>query len=126
MVHLAVFCGLRYGEIVGLTCSAIDFHRRVIKVRNSLTAWDELKEPKTRSGLRDVPMPSHLWKLLEDWLSRFYIPNDRILVFRRKSGGTIASRHFFTCHWRPLLARSGLHSESDNFHFHALRHFAAS
>jgi integrase len=125
-VHLAAFCGLRWGEIMGLTRAAVDLDGRLIKVRHSLTDWDELKSPKTPAGVRDVPMPCHLRDMLRDWLARFYVENPRDLVFCTSSGGRVSAANFHAEFWRPLLARAGLIRDGNNLHFHALRHFAAS
>lgn len=126
-VHLAAFCGLRYGEIMGLTVGNLDLDARVIEVRHNLTVWSELKSPKTAAGRRDVPLPSHVVDMLRDWLRDFYLPNERNLVFRTAQGGDMACTNFHKLCWRPLLGRAGLLAEGgDQFHFHALRHFAAS
>lgn len=124
-VHLAACCGLRWGEIMGLTRPAIDHGGNMIMVRHSMTDWDELKAPKTPAGVRDVPMPRHLRDMLDDWLARFHVENSRDLVFCTSSGGRIIYAHFHKG-WRFLLARAGLVRDGNNLHFHALRHFAAS
>ena len=123
VVSLAAFCGLRWGEIVGLTLDNILFEERVIRVRHSLTAEDVLKGPKTRAGKRDVPMPDHIAKMLSEWAAHHYIDNDRRLFFRAKLGGKLCSGWFHKAHWHPLLIRAGI---KEKYHFHALRHFAAS
>lgn len=131
--HLAAFCGLRYGEIAGLTVPNIDFDRREIRVRHSLTHWDQLKVPKTPSGVRNVPMPEHVVEMLRRWLEQGYIPNPRQLVFRVRvsrtdqgPGGMIHPGTFHASYWQPLLREAGLENVEDRYHFHALRHFAAS
>ncbi len=126
MVNIAAFCGLRFGEITGLTVENVDFGRQTIKVRHSLTCDDELKEPKTRAGVRDVPMPGHVSRMIQDWITRHYLPNDRGLIFRTKFGEPFHHSNFHGRFWRPLLKRAGLYNEDKPFHFHALRHFAAS
>lgn len=124
-VHLAAFCGLRLGEINGLTIENVDLKARVVRVRHSLTAWDELKGPKTEAGVRDVPLPLHLAGLLREWVARRYVPNARNLLFRTPAGGRIDNGNL-SAMWRGLLDRAGLLAEGEGFHFHALRHFAAS
>ena len=125
-VHVAAFCGLRWGEISALTVSHVDIDRRTIRVRHSLTAWDELKGPKTQAGIRDVPLPPHVVALFREWLATFYRENERGLLFTgRHSGRGASSSNFHEKQWHPLLKRAGLH-DADPFHFHALRHFAAS
>ncbi|MFG1461740.1 site-specific integrase [Xanthobacter sp. DSM 24535] len=126
-VHLAVFCGLRFGEISGLTLPCINIDDRVVHVRHSLTDFDELKAPKTRAGVRDVPMPSHVANLLSEWLQQFAVGNERGLIFRQKSGTMHSPSNFHRGDWRPLLRLSGLLADGEEvLHFHALRHFAAS
>ena len=125
-VHLAAFCGLRYGEIVGLTLDSLDFDEGMIRVRTALSRFDELKGPKTEAGVRDVPMPVHLSALLSRWLSHYFVENERNLVFRTDTGLQIRPSNFHGAHWRPLLRRAGLDDGKGSFHFHALRHFASS
>ena len=129
VVHLAAFCGLRYGEIFGLRRQHVLIDAKVIEVRHSLTEWDELKGPKTAAGIRDVPLPAHLAAMLAHWLDRWTHPDDRDLVFRVGTPAApkmLQACNFHTAHWRKLLDRAGLADPTDHLHFHALRHFAAS
>lgn len=126
-VNVAAFCGLRWGEIAGLTVQCVDFQQRVIRVRHNMTRWNELKAPKTRAGNRDVPMPAHVVALLREWVERFYVDNERGILFTgSKSGQCFLAKNFHEIHWYPLLRRAGLFQDGNQFHFHALRHFAAS
>lgn len=127
-VYLATFCGLRIGEIQGLKVEHIAFDSQMIEVRHSLTDRDKLKEPKTKAGIRDVPMPALVASALHEWLSRYYVPNSRGLVFRLTDGGFMSTQNFHRNYWQSLLARNGLGPDRDGrrFHFHALRHFCAS
>lgn len=125
-VNLAAFCGLRLGEIRGLTEASINLAAGLIHIRHSVTQWDELKGPKTRAGIRDVPMPQHVASMLEVWIEKHSVTNDRGLIFRTKNGGLVSNGSFHNHMWRPLLQDAGLYKEEDPFHFHALRHFAAS
>ncbi|MBV9465891.1 MAG: tyrosine-type recombinase/integrase [Solirubrobacterales bacterium] len=53
---MALFCGLRRGELRGLQWSNVDFDNGVIRVERS---WDPVKGPvdvKTGAGRRAVPM----------------------------------------------------------------------
>lgn len=131
VVHIAAFCGLRHGEIFALTRRNVDLSAGILQVRHSLADWDELKGPKTASGVRDVPMPPHLVVMLREWLDRDCLSEPRGLLFRgqnRTTGeqGYMAGATFRKYYWAPLLRRAGLERIGDGFHFHALRHFAAS
>lgn len=127
-LHLGAFCGLRFGEVCGLTRDDIDFDASEIRVRHSLDLKDHLKGPKTRAGVRDVPMSTDLVALLRVWLSSYFVPNKRDLVFRTSEGTRIEPSNFHRDCWRPLLVRAAVESEAatDHFHYHALRHFCAS
>lgn len=123
-VHLAAFCGMRFGEIAGLTVDDI-VEAGFIRVRHSLTQLDELKGPKTRAGVRDVPVPMETREILREWLATRYVENERHLVFLTRGGKGFRPSYFHDS-WHDLLERAGLERKGDQFHFHALRHFAAS
>lgn len=61
---LAVTMGLRRGEICGLSWSDIDFDNGVLTVNHSYDCFGELKETKTRAGLRLLPMPEFVSEAL--------------------------------------------------------------
>ena len=130
VINIAVFCGLRYGEIMGLTTTNINLDQRLIMVRHS---WDRrvgLKKPKTAAGNRDVPMPAHVLLMLRDWLGLYHLSNPDNLVFyfrsRGASRGPLPTPEWHPAHWLPALRRAGLDTKDNQFHFHALRHFFAS
>lgn len=106
LVHLAAFCGLRYGEILGLTIGAVDFEQRILRIRHSLTAWDGLKGPKTNSGQSDVPLPAHVADLIRAWMQDYYVPNNRELLFRTTLGQKITLATFQKGYWMLLLRRA--------------------
>ncbi|KAB0570572.1 tyrosine-type recombinase/integrase [Brucella pituitosa] len=126
-VHTAAFCGLRLGEILGLKLSNIDMEIGVLKVRSSLSRLDGLKGPKTESGNREVGVPTHVIDLLKAWKASFWMQNKDDLFFTDAKGKPY--RHdAIRMLWGGLLYRAGLSTEQrkPTFHFHALRHFAAS
>lgn len=69
---LACYSGLRRGELLALTWKDIDLNACMIHVRHSASHAKEMdgrfiKDTKTASGLRDVPLVSHLVPLLKRW-----------------------------------------------------------
>ena len=64
---LAVYAGLRLGEILALEWSAVDLDLLALRVERS---WDasarQLVKPKTRAGSRTVPIVDRLARLLAD------------------------------------------------------------
>jgi integrase len=57
MVRLAIMCGLRQGETLGLTLGNVDLDLGIIHVRLSRTRHDRIKGPKSPAGVRMVAMP---------------------------------------------------------------------
>ena len=58
-----LFCGLRRGEALALTQNDFDFVNNILHVSKSVAYIDgkpQIKEPKTKAGIRDVPMPNKL------------------------------------------------------------------
>ncbi len=63
---VAIFCGLRHGEIAGVRWSMIDFKRRRLTVNRSLTQLSKkrggarLEMPKNKKSVREIEMPPPL------------------------------------------------------------------
>lgn len=97
-VEIALLTGMRRGEIYGLTWEQISIERQ------SLTLT------KTKNGrARTIPMSSRLLEILSS---------------RRTDDATgpILAGQFHDRHWRKVV----ITAELDNFHFHDLRHTAAT
>ena len=65
---LGLFCGLRRGEILGLTWEDVDLTGQVLHIRRQLVRLKTGEEietpPKSKAGRRDVPIPDVLRRLL--------------------------------------------------------------
>lgn len=65
---LMLYCGLRRGELVALTWGDIDLKAKVVKVNKS-AFFDgnasQLKDPKSKAGMRSVPIPDILVPILK-------------------------------------------------------------
>jgi integrase len=126
-VYLGAFCALRRGEIMALKWESIDFERGLLHVTNSLAmVEDAVKEPKTASGKRSVPLPPVVAAALHHW-RRYCVTDDRGLIFRAKKGTRWPNSPFYNAWW-AIQKRAGLEPGADSGwrHFHALRHFAGS
>ena len=65
---LALCCGLRRGEICGLRWQDVNFRENVLHIRNQRQRLDNGclvdREPKSESGIRDIPIPANVLPLL--------------------------------------------------------------
>ena len=79
MMYMALYTGLRRGELCALTWKDIDFDQKIIKVNKSIYWTDDhvphVKSPKTASGEREVPLMDSLADLLLPLKKR---PQDRV------------------------------------------------
>ena len=62
-----LYCGLRDNEIIPLQWKDVDLKAELIHVRTALKSGttDDVREPKTPAGIRDVPYPEELQTILE-------------------------------------------------------------
>ena len=61
--HIALFCGMRRGEIVALEWSDIDFEKSEISITKSTVSVkgrSVTKKPKTKASIRKVSVPAHI------------------------------------------------------------------
>lgn len=80
-IKIMLLAGLRNGEIHGLKWSDIDFDKKVIHVVRARLYSQVIgcyeKDPKTRTSIRDVPMPDYLINELEEYKNWFrLVDND--------------------------------------------------
>jgi integrase len=132
---LALFCGLRRGEILALKWGNIDLDRSVLRVRHSLeetrAGGVKFKEPKSKAGRRDVTLPDVVVGVLrrhriEQLELRAKLglgrPSDDDLVFWQLNGQPIGPRHFSANVWPAAARKIGM----PEITFHSLRHTHAS
>jgi len=127
LIVTAIFTGMRISELRGLTWDHIDFARRVIRVRQRANRGNEIGSPKTKSGIRDIPMTPMVVEALSRW--RPHCPAGALgLVFPNGKGnaetyGNIMRRIFY-----PLQEKAGVVGKDGKakYGFHALRHACAS
>lgn len=81
-IHLALFCGLRRGEIVALKWTDIDEINRALVITEAVEYKHNQPKPKdtkSKAGNRVIPIPPHLWDMLkrEPKRSLFVVPSAR-------------------------------------------------
>ncbi len=127
---LGAGCGLRVGEVLGLTVDHVDLDRAVLTVTHQLqTAPGERPRrvpPKTMASVRTVPLPDSVATVIRIHLQqRAQAGHDvgpaRLLITDSR-GGPLSPRSFHGRIWRGAVTTTGL----PGVRFHDLRHFYAS
>lgn len=121
MVLVAVFGGLRFGEICALRRANISVERNTITVRETLVDAKgavAFGPPKTKSSVRTVTIPRSIMAELVEHMDTYTGPEADALVFTGQRG-TVVRRHWFYRHyWTPSVEAAGL----QGLRFHDLRH----
>jgi len=122
----AIFTGLRASEIRGLRWIDIDLSRNELNVRQRADAYGAVGAPKSRAGLRTVPLPPLVANTLREWkLASRGIG----LVFPNAHGAPLAISGIVRKAWQPVQVAAGVIDADGRPKypgFHALRHFYAS
>jgi len=123
----AIFTGMRISELRGLTWDAVDFDRNLIRVMQRADEFQEIGPPKSRAGIRDIPMAPIVRDILKDWV--YKAPrSDLNLVFPNSVGKVQSYSNLYNRVFKPMLVENGIVDADGNARFgiHALRHAAAS
>jgi integrase len=122
-VLLAAFCGLRVGELGGLTRGDLDLLHRTVTVSKQLQELENgslvVSPPKSDAGTRVVNLPAAIVPALEDHLMEWAEPGVDGRVFVGERGGH--RRLSFYKAWSAARAACGV---SSDVHPHDLRHLA--
>lgn len=149
-VDLGAGCGLRQGEILGVSVDELDFESDTLHVLHQL----KLSRSKPIFALpkggkvRDVPLPKPIADSLRAHMDAFKpvditLPWGRVdgpkvtkrLIFTGPGGGIVWRGSFNTDHWKHALVEVGViprpakgetHAAARAHGMHALRHFYAS
>jgi integrase len=125
LFSLAAYCGLRRGELLGLTWPEVDLDAGMANVRET----GDGDGPKSEAGVRVIPLPGAAVTALRAWRKRQ--STDRLawgpdwpdsgLVFTREDGTPVPPQ-WLSVRFETLAYRAGL----PPVRFHDLRHGAAS
>ena len=132
LIELALFTGMRRGEIVGLKWSDINFDKQCLSVKRSIYKpkgeKSIEKEPKSHSSLRTIAIPNRLCEILKEykksqeeyslslatWKNLDYVFTDDIGNVMNPQTPTKQFSHFLSRH------------DIRHLKFHCLRHTSAT
>jgi len=121
---LALYTGMRIGEIVVLTIDDLDFKRRIININKSISTDINknfiIGTTKTGNGRRKIIMNDDAYAILKDALECMY-PNERNLIFCRENGDLV-NRSMVNAELRRICEKMGI----KKFSMHAFRHTFAT
>ena len=129
---VALHCGLREGEILGLKWSDVDLDAGILQVRRTLSealAGQLFEPPKNGKG-RSVKLTAravealrnHLTRQIEEIESLGDRYRDQGLVFPSRVGTPMNAKNLTARSFKPLLKKAGL----PDIRFHDLRHTFAT
>ena len=120
LICLAAGAGLRWGECAGLAWSAVDLDVREVHVHRVAVETSGpivlRPYPKSRAGVRRVPLPRFAVAALREHRLRSTHPGD--LVIATRTGTALRRSTFRRRVWVPALAAAGL-PPSLRFHDYA-------
>ena len=119
--------GMRQSELFGLKWEYVDFHKETLRVRWQLVENSghlELKNPKSRAGIRTIELPAPALDALQKRRKMVMADGHAGVeyVFCTPTGKPIRRANFRMRNWNPLLKRLGLKHRG----FHHCRHTYAT
>ncbi|WP_037965171.1 site-specific integrase [Sulfitobacter pontiacus] len=127
MFVTAIFTGMRISELRGLTWSNIDFDAKIIRVNQRADEYCQIGAPKSRAGVRSIPMAPTVYKILASWKDQ--APDSPLdLAFPNSVGKVQNYSNIYNRVFKPMLIDNGIVDGTgrSKFGIHALRHAAAS
>lgn len=136
-IKMALYTGMREGEICGLQWSNVDLTNRHIYIRKVVSRADNqcfIKEPKTKNSRRDFDIPDELVSDLKqlradmagDCMEAGVPMNPNFFVFG-KIDGSFMNPHSLWRDWKAIAKSLGLKGKEGKVPtFHDLRHTYAT
>ncbi|MBE6635980.1 MAG: site-specific integrase [Ruminococcaceae bacterium] len=124
-IMLCLYSGLRIGELLGLEWCDVDFNSGIIHITKTVYRgkaakgeWNVIIDsPKTKSSIRDIPLPKYILKLLK--MQRKLSKNG--YVVENKKGERMSIRSY-----QYIFERLTEKARVRKLNFHALRHTFAT
>lgn len=141
VVPVGVGCGLRQGEVFGLSPDDLDREAEEINIVRQIRIVENkpVFAPPKRGKTRTVPLSTRVAHELDEYAERFE-PTELTLPWLHPGGKPVTARVYLVDYdgrpcmrgafnsqvWRPALARAGVTGPTRDHGMHALRHLYAS
>jgi integrase len=93
LLRLALYAGLRIGELLGLTWKDVDLDEGVLRVERQWLRDGTYGPPKTEAGIRRVPLSQDMVKHLKEWKLRSPHSGYEKPVFAGRDGRPLGHRN---------------------------------
>jgi integrase len=120
MLIVSALCGLRASETRGIRWQDVDFENGAIRVRQRADAYNEIGEPKSAAGRREIPAGPMVLNALRRWRLQCS-KGDLDLVFPNRVGNVTTHSNTLKRHFKPLCRQVSV-----EMRWHDMRHFAVS
>lgn len=127
-IVVAIFTGMRVGELLGLRWEDVDLKNKVIRVRHQLCRDTRtLIPPKTAAGIRDIPIPDSLVTYIREYRLRSTFSLNEHLVFCSRTGSPLDHGNVRRRGFHAAVEAAGLNRPGEpKLTVHDLRHAYAS
>ena len=122
LIRVALFTGLRLGELLGLQWQDLDLHDGVLYVRRQWTRMHEYAPPKTKAAIRRIPLSDEMTKYLAAFKLRSRHSKDEDPVFAALNSKPLGHRNVTRRGFEAAASEAGIEGVT----FHSMRHAFAS
>ncbi|WP_287154458.1 site-specific integrase [Candidatus Solincola tengchongensis] len=122
IIALAVFTGMRQGEILALRWQDIDYRNGIIRVVRSFSPANGFSDLKSEKSRRAVPLIPRLADIFQKRYESMGRPDPDSLVFPTEAGTPKDRNNLISREFEPALLSAGIRK----IRFHDLRHTYAS
>lgn len=106
-ISLLYYTGMRRGEALALSRKDVDLKNRIITVNHSLTFVNNrgiIKDPKTKTSKREIPIPDALYGLLK---------RSNCFMYYFTRNGEMLSKTAYNCFWERIMKKLNAAAGSD-------------
>lgn len=108
-LNIAFYTGARTGEILALKFNNIDFNKKVIKIRSTISKFGE-HLPKTNNSIRNIPIFNNLYEILRYY--KIYENSSDYIFLNQYNKPYKQSFSYTNYYWKPILKKLNLQYRS--------------